>query len=418
MRISLQTQIVLALLVLASLFIGVLAANEQLFKRGLTDQQHLALAHEVASRAKDIERNALAYGKVAPRDYESYGRDVLVTFVSLRADLDGLNGSVAALLAVAAQTEGATAKALAGLATQHAGFIGGLWEKLGDNVNEPRLEWGAAYLAEQAPILSSVAQAAEQTFADNAAAHVTEARTLTRLSWGLGLLTIAAIGLWFWRRVAMRIGRAAEGCRHVAEGEFGTRLEDASHDELGAFSRAFNGLSSRTRVVLGVLDRLPDSATPEQAFATLWAESRSHLGHRWQAMYALEGSERTGKLVAIQHDHGVTFADHEEQWELGGIIDSLQLDKAGAAMLADVRRHTLDNRQGRLLRELSRNDLRTLALVLLRDKHGVGQRVIAFAWEDAHAESAGVARFLSGLGRFLSRLLLGPASTDPSPVQA
>jgi len=210
-----------------------------------------------------------------------------VTYVALRANLDGLNGSVAALLAVADQTEPGTATAIAiaiaELAKQHAGFVGGLWEKLGDNSEEPRLEWGAAYLAEQAPILSAAAQLAEQTLTKNAAAH-------------------------------------------VAEGEFGTRLEDASQDELGAFSRAFNGLSSPTRLVLGVLDRMPDSATPEQAFATLWSESRAHLGHRWQALFALEGSQRRGKLMAIQHDAGITFADQAEQFELAGIIASLALE--------------------------------------------------------------------------------------------
>jgi len=51
-----------------------------------------------------------------------------VTYVALRANLDGLNGSVAALLAVADQTEPgtATAIAIAELAKQHAGFVGGL----------------------------------------------------------------------------------------------------------------------------------------------------------------------------------------------------------------------------------------------------------------------------------------------------
>jgi len=81
-------------------------------------------------------------------------------------------------------------------------------------------------------------------------------------------------------------------------------------------------------------------------------------------------------------------------------------------------RDTLDNRQGHLLRELSRNDLRTLALVLLRDKHGVPPQVLAFVWADAHAESAGVARFLSGLGHFLSRLLLGSGTAEANPAQA
>ncbi len=418
MRVLLQTQILLALLLLGALFAVVLAVNGELQQRSLADQRQLALVHEVSARAEGLARNALAYAKVAPRDYESYGRDLLVFYVSLRADLDDLSASVDALQGGYDAGNQETARVIMTLGAQHQAFVSGLWEKLGDNRDEPRLEWGAAYLAEQAPLLSASAETAEQALADNTASHLAESATLTRLSWLLGLLGIGGIGLWFWRRVARRIKQAAEGCQQVAEGEFGTRIEDASQDELGAFSQAFNGLSSRTRVVLGVLDQLPEGASAEQAFATLWSESRAHLGHRWQAMFALNGSEPVGSLLMLKHDDGFDFADGEKQFELAAIIDSLALEKTGAGVHADVRRHTLDNRQGRLLRELSRHDLRTLALVLLRDGQGVPQRLLAFAWSDANAQSAGVARFLSGLGRFLNRLLLGPAVAAPNPVQA
>jgi len=412
-RNSLQIQILLALAVLGILFASVLALNGELHRRGLADQQQLALVQAVSAHTEGLARNALSYAEVAPRDFESYGRDLLVYFVSLQADLDELSGAVKALQGGYDSNNAETSQTIQTLAEEHAAFVVGLWEKLGDNLAEPRLEWGAAYLAEQAPLLSATAQAAEQRLADNAARHLAEATTLTRLSWLLGLLGIAAIGTWFWQRVARRIRHAAEGCLQVSEGEFGTRIEDHSHDELGAFSRAFNGLSSRTRVVLGVLDQLPEAASAEQAFATLWNESRAHLGQRWQAMFELNPGERSGQLLMLKHDAGFDFADGEQHFELSGIIDSLALEKAGAAVHMDVRRHTLDNRQGRLLRALSRNDLRTLALVLLRDGDGTPRRILAFAWSDANAQNAGVARFLHGLGRFLNRLLVSPASAAP-----
>ena len=418
MRISLQIQILLALLLLGALFFSVLAVNERLFERALADQQQLSIAHEVTRRAADLERRSHAYAEVAPREFVDYNRDLLVYFVGLRDDLDHLQETVEAFDQVTLGGEPETTMAAKNLSDTHKQFVTGLWDKLGDDRTAPRLEWGASFMAEQAPGMRAAAERAEQAIADAAETHLTEARTLTRLSWVLGMLAIAGITVWFWRRVAHRIGRAAEGCRQVAEGEFGTRIEDASRDELGAFSHAFNSLSSRTRVVLGVIDRLPESATAEQAFATLWDESRAHLGHHWQAMLSIEEDSRIGKLIALKHDAGFEFADNEKQFNLAGIIETLELEEKGAAVFADVRRHTLDNLQGRLLRELSRNDLRTLALVLLRDKRGKSQRVLAFAWGEANAEDQGVARFLSGLGRFLSRLLLSSNSNLPTTRRA
>jgi HAMP domain-containing protein len=415
MKLSLQSQIFLALIAFGALFAAVLGANEELFRRGLTDQRHLGLAHEVTLRAEDLERRGRAYAAVAPRDFEAYGRDVVVFYASLRADLDGLNGAVNALVQVHEASAPDTAKAIDAMRESHARFITGLWEKLGDNRDEPRLEWGAEFLGTEAPELRRAAQETEQAIASMAEQHLAESRNLTRLSWLLGVLAIGGIVVWFWRRVTRRIGLAASSCRQVSEGEFGTRIADTSRDELGEFSRAFNGLSSRTRVVLGVLDRLPDGATPEQAFSTLWSESQEYLGHRWQALFDVDAQLRDGQLLALNHHPSLDFAEAGQRFALAGIIDSMALDTQGAALLPDIRRHTLDQQQGRLLRELSRRDLRTLALVLLRDADGTPHRLLAFAWADADAENAGVARFLGGLSRFLGRLLVGGT---PRPQQA
>jgi len=72
-------------------------------------------------------------------------------------------------------------------------------------------------------------------------------KNLSRLSWAAGLIAILAILFWFWKQVISRIKNAAESCLRVAKGEFGTRIEDTSKDEIGAFSGAFNSLSARTR---------------------------------------------------------------------------------------------------------------------------------------------------------------------------
>ncbi|MFH1598820.1 MAG: hypothetical protein ABIH12_00950 [Pseudomonadota bacterium] len=123
MKLSLQSQIFFALIAFGALFAAVLGANEELFRRGLTDQRHLGLAHEVTLRAEDLERRGRAYAAVAPRDFEAYGRDVIVFYASLRADLESLKGAVDALVQVRGASAPDTANAIDAMRESYARFV-------------------------------------------------------------------------------------------------------------------------------------------------------------------------------------------------------------------------------------------------------------------------------------------------------
>lgn len=405
MHLSLKWQISLALLLIAAMFVSVLGLNQMRFAASLQDQSLLAYAREVTQRSVDLERRGHNYKAVAPRTHRDYDRDLKVFYGDLQADLDRLAAAVHAIESERPDSSDPRREAIDSLAAAHTTFVDGLRAKLGENPAEPRLEWAAEYLAAETPTLRAAAELTEATVARIAQMHLDDAAALTRASWVLGLLALASISAWFWLRVTRRIGRAAHQCQQVAEGEFGTRIEDASTDEIGAFVQGFNALSARTRVVLGVLDQLPADANPEQAFQTLWQEGQPFLAHRWQALFTLDGEGQSGRLRACQQDASVQMTAVGERYALAGVM-AMVTARGDAHLIEDVRRHTLDQSQARLLRELSRGDLRTLALVVLRDEHGRAHSLLAFAWPEARAEGAGVARFLAGLARFLTRILV------------
>jgi len=410
MHLSLKWQIALAMLLIAGLFVSVLGLNQARFAESLEDQSLLARAREVTQRAVDLERRGRNYVSVAPRNFRDYNRDLRVFYGDLQADLKGLADAVAAVAERQPGDADPRRQAIDALVASHAAFSRGLSEKLGDKPEEPRLEWAAEFLAAESEKLRAAAEDTEREIFRVSEMHLASAQALTRASWLLGLSALALVSLWFWRRVTRRVGRAAEQCQHVAEGEFGMRIEDDSRDEIGAFVRGFNALSSRTRVVLGVLDKLPADAGPERAFDTLWLESRAYLGHRWQALLQLDAVGASGALRACEQDAGLRVGQVGEHYPLQGLL-KLAVREGDCGLLSDVRRHTLDHTQGKLLRDLSRADLRTLAVVLLRDDSGRPHSVLAFAWSEARAEEAGVARFLAGLTRFLTRSLVDrPAS--------
>ena len=409
---SLKWQISLALLLIAGLFVSGLMLNQARFAESLQDQKLLNQAREITQRAVDLERRGRNYKAVAPRTFADYGRDLRVFYGDLQADLERLAQAVDALAMLRPQPGDPRREVIDRLVGQHAAFSAGLWEKIGENREEPRLEWAAEFLAAESGALREAAESTEAAVAEVARRHLQAAAALTRAAWAFAALALVLVLLWFWLRVTRRIGRAARQCRQVAEGEFGTRILDASDDEIGAFGQGFIALSSRTRVVLGVIDQLPSDATPERAFETLWQESRPYLGHQWQALFALDADEQTGTLRACEQEASVPMGAVGEAYALAGVLAMVSA-RGDALLIEDVRRHTLEQSQARLLRALSRSNLRTLALVVLRDEQRRARSLLAFAWPEARAEDAGVARFLAGLARFLTRTLV-----DSKPSRA
>lgn len=413
MVISLRTQITVALLTLALLFVVALSLQNRAFEIAVNDQAMLAEVRTLTARIADVERRGRGYAAVAPRDYESYNRDVAVIYSQWQQDLKALDQSLAGVeLGLARADLGTVRQALTQLGVRYRGFRQGLAEQLGSKQDEPRLEWGAQFIEAQAPALLTAAQALSGATVDMVEDHLGQARRITRYTWIVGALILLGTAVWFWARVTRRIGRVADACRAVAEGSFGQRAPVDGDDELGVLTRSFNQLSARTRVVLGVLDRLPEGADAAQAFALLWEESREYLGHRWQGLFELNSTSQDGELLLQQEAAGIDFAGAGRRYSLSAILRESGLDQRDSALWSDIRRHTLDQGQGRLLRELSRRDLRTLALVRMRSADGRSDRLLAFAWAEAGAEETGVARFLGGLARFLGRTLARPLAAS------
>jgi HAMP domain-containing protein len=405
-RISLRLQVTIALLALATLFATAMSLQVRSFEQAVSDQALLSEVQTLTARFADIERRGRGYAAVAPRDYESYARDVAVIYSGWQEDLLALDSSMTAVSAGAQRFANHEIDApLMALTQQYADFRAGLKEKIGDELARPRLEWGAQFIEAQAPGLTAAALALKDSTGSIIAGHLHSARRVSLSTWIGGGLILLGIGLWFWLRVVGRLGRVASACNAVAEGAFGTRAPVDANDELGDLSRAFNQLSSRTRVVLGVLDRLPDGASAQQAFELLWEESREHLGHRWQGLFEVADAGRDSHLLLQREADGVGFSTAGSSFALTAIGHQAGLGQQDSALWSDVRRHTLDQTEGRLLRELSRRELRTLALVRLRDPATGAERLLAFAWADVAAEETGVARFLGGLARFLGRAL-------------
>ncbi len=403
MRLTLQSQILIALLLLAAIFISILGLNYFQFEKNREFQNNLFITKSVTERSVNLANRAIKYGEVAPRDFPAYNRDVELFYPNLQDELKELDSAIDSLSTIKAKQND-----ILDLQSFYAEFNQGLWEKLG-NREEPRLEWGADYLAEKAPLLRDRAQAFERIISRSTNAQLELSKNLARVSWLTGLIAILAILFWFWKKVTSRIKHAAQSCLKVAKGEFGTRIEDASSDEIGAFSGAFNSLSARTRVVLGVIDKLPADPDTAQAFTTIWDESHEYLGHQWQGIFALDSkSEKAKFLTARQHSEGA-FQMPKATFQVADIVKNSKLVENTHAYWPNTRKHTLNVDEAKLLRELSRRGLSSLAMVRIENNLHDSKRgdlLMVFAWKKEEPEQIGVAEFLGNLSRFFRKSLL------------
>jgi len=149
MKLTLQNQILIALTLLTLIFASILGLNYFQFEKNKEFQNNLFITKSVTERSINLANRAIKYGEVAPRDFPAYNRDVQLFYPNLQNELQELDTAIESLNTINAnRTEVNT------LQTFYKNFTLGLWEKFGDK-NEPRLEWGADYLAAQAPLLSS-----------------------------------------------------------------------------------------------------------------------------------------------------------------------------------------------------------------------------------------------------------------------
>lgn len=409
MTLSLRSQIILALFTLAAIFVTLLTLQSRSFEQALNDQSMLTEGQSLLQQINTLQRRGAGYAAVAPRDWESYNRDVAVIYSGWQEDLAALQQNVTAL-ATRARTQfsddAGIMQQLQTLQDAYQGFRNGLNEKIGDNPERPRLEWGAEYLAAQSPVLSERAQSFNSAVTRQVQQHVDRARSQQLLAWAVAATALLLIVAWFWFRVIRRIGSVNDSCRAVSAGEFGTRAPEAGRDELSTLARSFNQLSSRTRVVLGMLDKLPADAPPADVFDLLWSESADHLGHHWQGLFDVNPLTRVAVLTAQQQREGVDFNEQAMNYPMRAMLQEMADQGSTVWSLDNLRHHTLEQAESRLLRELSRRGMHRIAVVLLQDPANQRSRLLAFAWPETSVDHPGTSRFLASLSRFFSSLLL------------
>ena len=270
-----------------------------LYQHSQSQAAHFSLLSDLSrleSESSNLSSRGEYYVQNAPRDYETYFRDVAVYHREMQEDILRIDEIFNTVLSNYRNEQSRFLGNInrffyssdwAELATRieasrenWSNFRSGLARALGEDASEPRLEWGAKFIVDRAGPLSL-----------DLSSMINDYRlTLSKISeWSKKIALITVVlsalvmmaGLFIMQRIVSRVGATAKACERVANGDFGFQVPDSGDDEIGHMTRAFNSLSSRVRLVLGLLTKLNKTREPGEALETFWADAKAYFDLEW-----------------------------------------------------------------------------------------------------------------------------------------
>lgn len=273
-----------------------------------TSHELLSHARQVEVLGQAVQRRGLTYVAHAPRDYDTYGRDVVIFYPDFLRDLDAFDQALGATERIA-QTlpmhglgapEGKLMQALGQMRRDWTTFRQGFAAKVGDNPNEPRLEWGAEFIRDNQPLLNQLTGELIITVETLIQERLTRINELAQWVLILGSSFVIIGIIWFYTNIIRRVEQTVAGCQRVASGDFGYQLPLRGHDEMTQLAAAFNNLSARARLVLMMLDKMQRADAIAHKLASLWQESRSYLPMEWLGLWRLDATGQNLELQSVQ----------------------------------------------------------------------------------------------------------------------
>jgi len=387
MKLGLNQKIIVAGIMVITIFMLMFwFSNKLIFQltEDIEESNDLSQLHQLTVLMTDT---ATQYDQNAPRDYESYNRDVKVYYGRLKdylstladsiekAEDDYYNRSTFGNILLDGGLIEQNDNNFKQLPVLHQQFIAGFNEKLGDNEEEPRLEWGNDYiLADESGLFAHIAQTDTQ-FQDLVVAHRSATQQFNKYVSLALIVVLLLLILWFNQSIVKRIIKVAKGCRQVAEGDFGFQIQDKGSDEINQLVQDFNQLSSRSKSILSMLGALQTVHSRQEALDVIRKETQLMINSTALLLVRPNGSVQT-----IEH----ISPDSQNQEGLGGkqlaADDSCLQWNDGADFLhiGDVLSHTVKFKNAHLAKYLLHNmNVNSLLALSISNKDDNGILIFA-----------------------------------------
>jgi signal transduction histidine kinase len=273
------------------------------------------IAARLELTAGQMQMQAINYKENAPRDYETYYRDVRLYFQDLTAqialfdavvegfmsgDLSDVLGGPTQRVRIGAQP--ALQEAVTDLKRAWESHRRGITLALGEDTEEPRLEWAAEYNLDRLPVLEAATTTLTRQLRQWAKAeHQRISLLAVALIAATTLVALGALALLHYRTLRP-LRRTIGAFARVADGDFGHAVPVVGSSEIRELSARFNALSARLDLLFQLIDRLQRGDDLDEVVGFLGREFRELLRFDWIAVVLVNPHGATVRVEASSLD--------------------------------------------------------------------------------------------------------------------
>jgi len=329
-------------------------------------------ADKIQLDVANLQQQGQHYKLNAPRDFESYNRDVAVFYKQFQQQLNTIdqtfnraNSSVITLsdsLAYSWLTQQnspllSAIQKQSGWHSYWQNFVTELESQIGDP-QEPRLEWAAEYIITNQKTATVQAQElADQIHQASNWFDNTYRQTNTFMI-GFVLAYLLLSLSYFALRIIRPVLATTRACEEVAAGDYGKKVEISGSGETRRLQQAFNELSARSKLMMDMLGDINQPGDVSDKLQSIFDSGREALGSNWIGLMAFNENnvDLTASVPAsldlnFRHRHVSLHKAFGK--ELLSTVDNGWLD------IKSLRQLSLNRHDERFLRELHKNTMAT-----------------------------------------------------------
>jgi HD-GYP domain-containing protein (c-di-GMP phosphodiesterase class II)/HAMP domain-containing protein len=278
----------------------------------------LNLTGQLRVISQTMTEQARNYAEQAPDDYEKYNRDLGTYWQDLQKQTALYEHIVHSLESrqidadLTGHTEHSTIYCtwddlsrlqMSKTATEWKVFKLGLDDKLGKNLNEPRLTWAAEYIDEHGDNLVRSSGKLALAFQYMMEKKVDQIRLFQWAAAGVGITLLIMVLIMIQRLIIQPLNITLDGFSRVAKGDFSYQLPLITQNEIGQMSLAFNHLTGRLNSMFRLTDRINQGQKLDDMLRFVHEEFQDFVPLDWVGVFY---ASPDGKLFLLERHFSPT----------------------------------------------------------------------------------------------------------------
>lgn len=319
----LKVQIPVALLLLFTLLGAAIFYTLESIQARKHDYAILNLAGQLRVLTTSLIAQSEQYKINAPRDYPSYHRDLKLYATDMKHHVERydeiitafkerkLNESLTGLKSpLTCSWDKKSISQLDITAENWFQFKQGLFLALGENLDEPRLEFAADYIIQQSVAL---AQATDNLTTEFRAMMQSKLDSLTRTIRYLLILSVmlllSLLSLLYFR-LLKPLTNTVNGIRNITDGDIGHTINITTNNELALLNDAVNTMSSSLNAIFTLTSHVNSTSSLDDALKTVYEQFSEISPICWCGLFSVNATRTEIKLERL-------FANYNTQMTEG-----------------------------------------------------------------------------------------------------